>query len=161
MNILDRIDREILSALQRDGNLSMANLGELIGLSTTPCWKRVKRLEDEGFIERRVAIINQRKAGLPVTVFVSVRTGQHNEKWLAEFAQVVMVLPEVLEFYRMSGEVDYLLKVVTTDIDGYDQFYKRLIAIAQLTDVSSAFAMEQIKFTTELPLDLVSTRHSR
>ena len=153
MNNLDRIDCAILSALQVDGSLSIAALGERVGLSSTPCWKRLKRLEDEGVIERRVAILNRHKAGLPVTVFVSVRTTQHDEKWLANFAAAVVALPEVLEFHRMSGDVDYLLKVITTDIDGYDRFYKKLIKAAHLTGVSSAFSMEQIKFTTALPLD--------
>ncbi len=158
MNELDRIDRAILEILQLDCSLPVAQLSERIGLSATPCWKRVKRLEDEGYIERRVAVVNQRKVGLPVTVFVSVRTGRHDEKWLDEFAAAVMALPEVLEFYRMSGEVDYLLKVVTTDIDGYDRFYKKLIATAGLSDVSSAFAMEQIKLTTALPLALANNQ---
>ena len=153
MNDLDRIDRAILAALQVDGSLSIAALGERVGLSATPCWKRLKRLEEEGVIERRVALLNRHKVGLPVTVFVSVRTTQHDEKWLAQFAAAVVALPEVMEFHRMSGDVDYLLKVVTTDIDGYDRFYKRLIKAAQLTGVSSAFSMEQIKFTTALPLD--------
>jgi Lrp/AsnC family transcriptional regulator len=152
MNSLDRFDQEILACLQEDASLSIAALSERIGLSTTPCWKRVKRLEDDGFIEKRVAIVNRKKVGLGVTVFVSVRTGQHDEKWLKKFAAAVATLPEVLEFHRMSGEVDYLLKVVTTDIDGYDAFYKRLIRTAQLTGVSSAFSMEQIKSTTALPL---------
>ncbi|MET0320877.1 MAG: Lrp/AsnC family transcriptional regulator, partial [Duganella sp.] len=103
----------------------------------------------------RVTIVNRRKVGLPVTVFVSVRTGQHDAKWLDRFAAAVMALPEVQEFHRMSGDVDYLLKVVTTDIEGYDAFYKRLIKVGQLTGVSSAFSMEQIKYTTALPLDLL------
>lgn len=155
MNSLDKFDQAILTALQEDGALSIAALSERIGLSTTPCWKRVKRLEDEGFIEKRVAIVNRKKVGLGVTVFVSVRTGQHDEKWLKKFAAAVATLPEVLEFHRMSGDVDYLLKVVTTDIDGYDAFYKKLIRVAQLTGVSSAFSMEQIKSTTALPLGVV------
>ena len=152
MNTLDKFDQAILAALQEDGALSIAALSERIGLSTTPCWKRMKRLEDDGFIEKRVAIINRKKVGLGVTVFVSLRTGQHDEKWLKKFAAAVATLPEVLEFHRMSGDVDYLLKVVTTDIDGYDAFYKKLIRVAQLTGVSSAFSMEQIKSTTALPL---------
>jgi len=156
MNELDRFDYAILGALQVDGTLSVADLAEKVGLSTTPCWKRLKRLEEDGYIDRRVAIINRRKAGLPVTVFVSVRTSQHDEKWLAKFAAAVVALPEVQEFHRMSGDIDYLLKVVTTDIEGYDRFYKKLIKAAQLTGVSSAFSMEQIKYTTSLPLDLVS-----
>ena len=153
---LDRFDCAILAALQADGNLSVAALSEKIGLSSTPCWKRLKRLEEEGYIESRVAIINRQKVGLPVTVFVSITTAQHDEKWLSRFAQAVVALPEVLEFHRMSGNVDYLLKVVTTDIGGYDRFYKKLIKTAQLTGVSSAFSMEQIKFSTALPLELIS-----
>lgn len=156
MNDLDRFDYAILGALQVDGTLSVAELADKVGLSATPCWKRLKRLEQEGYLERRVALINRRKAGLPVTVFVSVRTSQHDEKWLAKFAAAVVALPEVQEFHRMSGDVDYLLKVVTTDIEGYDRFYKKLIKAAQLSGVSSAFSMEQIKYTTCLPLDLVS-----
>jgi Lrp/AsnC family transcriptional regulator len=156
MNSLDRYDYAILSALQADGTLSIAQLSEKVGLSTTPCWKRVRRLEEEGYIESRVAIINRRKVGLPVTVFVSVRTTQHDEKWFARFAAAVTALPEVQEFHRMSGDVDYLLKVVTSDIEGYDRFYKKLIKSVQLTGVSSAFSMEQIKITTSLPLELVS-----
>ena len=156
MNQLDRYDYAILSALQADATLSVAQLAERIGLSSTPCWKRVRRLEEEGYIESRVAIVNRRLVGLPVTVFVSVRTSQHDEKWLARFAAAVIALPEVQEFHRMSGDVDYLLKVVTSDIEGYDRFYKKLIKAAQLTGVSSAFSMEQIKFTTSLPLELVA-----
>ena len=156
MKNLDRMDRALLNALQVDGSLSIAALGERVGLSSTPCWKRLKRLEDEGVIERRVAVLNRHKTGLPVTVFVSLRTAQHDEKWLAHFAAAVVALPEVLEFHRMSGDVDYLLKVVTTDLDGYDRFYKRLIRATHLTGVSSAFSMEQIKCTTALPLDLAA-----
>lgn len=156
MDHLDRYDVAILAALQADATLSVAQLSEKVGLSSTPCWKRLRRLEEEGYIEQRVAIVNRRKVGLPVTVFVSVRTSQHDEQWLARFAAAVMALPEVQEFHRMSGDVDYLLKVVTSDIDGYDRFYKKLIKVSQLTGVSSAFSMEQIKFTTALPLDLVA-----
>ncbi|MBA5685641.1 Lrp/AsnC family transcriptional regulator [Rugamonas apoptosis] len=156
MEHLDRYDYAILAALQADGTLSIAQLSEKVGLSSTPCWKRVRRLEEEGYIESRVAIVNRRKVGLPVTVFVSVRTSHHDEQWLARFAAAVIALPEVQEFHRMSGDVDYLLKVVTSDIDGYDRFYKKLIKVSQLTGVSSAFSMEQIKFTTALPLALVS-----
>lgn len=156
MNQLDRYDYAILSALQVDGTLSVAQLSERIGLSATPCWKRIRRLEEEGYLENRVAIVNRRKVGLPVTVFVSVRTSQHDDKWLARFAAAVVALPEVQEFHRMSGDIDYLLKVVTSDIEGYDRFYKKLIKVAQLSGVSSAFSMEQIKCTTALPLELVA-----
>lgn len=156
MNTLDRYDYAILDALQRDGTLSVAQLSEQIGLSATPCWKRLRRLEEEGVIENRVAIINRRKVGLPVTVFISIRTSQHDEKWYTHFAAAVAAMPEVQEFHRMSGDVDYLLKVVTSDIEGYDRFYKKLTKSVQLTGVSSAFSMEQIKITTSLPLGLVS-----
>ena len=156
MNDLDKFDYAILGALQVDGTLSVAELAEKVGLTSTPCWKRLKRLQDDGYLDRRVALVNRRRAGLPVTVFVSVRTSQHDEKWLARFAAAVVALPEVMEFHRMSGDVDYLLKVVTTDIDGYDRFYKKLIRVAHLSGVSSAFSMEQIKYTTALPLDLVA-----
>ncbi len=150
--MLDRLDMQILDALQRDATLSMAQLGAQVGLSSTPCWKRVKRLEDEGYIERRVAVVNRHKVGLPVTVFVSIRAGQHDEKWLTRFAAVVSTLPEVQEFHRMSGDVDYLLKVAASSIEGYDRFYKKLISLVDLAGVSSAFSMEQIKSSTALPL---------
>lgn len=156
MHDLDKFDCAILAALQADGTLSIASLSEKVGLSSTPCWKRLKRLEEEGYIESRVAIVNRHKVGLPVTVFVSIKTTEHDEKWLNRFAAAVVALPEVQEFHRMSGDVDYLLKVVTTDIDGYDRFYKKLIKAANLSGVSSAFSMEQIKFTTALPLELIS-----
>ena len=150
--MLDRLDMQILDALQRDATVSMVQLGAQVGLSSTPCWKRVKRLEDDGFIERRVAVVNRQKVGLPVTVFVSIRAGQHDEKWLARFAAVVSTLPEVQEFHRMSGDVDYLLKVAASSIEGYDRFYKKLISLVDLAGVSSAFSMEEIKSTTALPL---------
>ncbi|UUZ51189.1 Lrp/AsnC family transcriptional regulator [Massilia sp. B-10] len=156
MHDLDKFDCAILAALQADGTLSIAALSEKVGLSSTPCWKRLKRLEEEGYIESRVAIVNRHKVGLPVTVFVSIKTTEHDEKWLNRFAAAVVALPEVQEFHRMSGNVDYLLKVVTTDIGGYDRFYKKLIKAANLSGVSSAFSMEQIKFTTALPLELIS-----
>ncbi len=152
--MLDVLDRRILAALQRDANLSIGELGERIGLSTTPCWKRLRRLEDEGYIEKRVAILDRAKVGLPVTVFVSIRTNQHDEAWLSEFAKVTAAFPEIVELYRMSGEVDYLMKVIVPDIEGYDRFYKRLIRAVELSDVSSAFAMEQIKCTTEVPIQI-------
>jgi len=152
MKELDRMDRAILAALQENGTLSAAQLGEKVGLSATPCWKRVKAMEESGLIAKRVAIINRAQAGLPVTVFVSLRTNRHDEAWLRKFAASVSSMPEVTEFHRMSGDVDYLLKVVTSDIAGYDRFYKRLIQTTQLAGVSSAFSMEEIKSTTALPL---------
>ena len=150
--ILDSIDRRILRELQVDATIPISELADRAGLSQTPCWKRVKRLEALGIIERRVALLNREQLELSLVVFVSVRAARHDEAWLNEFARGAAALPEVVEFYRMSGEIDYLLKVVVADIAAYDQFYKRLIATAPLGDVSSSFAMEQIKFTTALPL---------
>ncbi len=152
-DVLDKTDIQLLDALQRDATQSMAQLGEVVGLSPTPCWKRIKRLQDEGYITARLAMLDRKKLGLPVTVFVSVRTTQHDEQWLARFAAIVTAMPEVMEFHRMSGDVDYMLKVVTSSIDGYDRFYKKLIRQVGLSGVSSAFSMEQIKSTTVLPLD--------
>ncbi len=152
MKELDRADRAILNALQQDGSLSAAQLGAQVGLSNTPCWKRLKTMEESGLIAKRVALVDPVQAGLPVTVFVSLRTTQHDEQWLREFAAAVAALPEVMEFHRMSGDVDYLLKVAVADIAGYDRFYKRLIKVTQFAGVSSAFSMEQIKYTTALPL---------
>lgn len=151
-DVLDPIDRRILRELQADATLAIADLAERVGLSQTPCWKRVKRLTESGVIERRVALLDREKLDLSLVVFVSIRTARHDEAWLTAFAKGASALPEVVEFYRMSGETDYLLKVVVRDISAYDRFYKRLIATAELGDVSSSFAMEQIKFTTALPL---------
>jgi Lrp/AsnC family transcriptional regulator len=153
MNVrLDALDRKILTALQRDASLSMAQLGEAVGLSATPCWTRVKRLEAAGILAARVALLDRAKLGLGVTVFVSVRTARHDAEWLETFAAGIRRIPEVVEFYRMAGDVDYLLKVVCADIADYDRIYQTMIRAVPLSDVSSAFAMEQIKYTTEVPL---------
>ena len=150
--LLDQIDRRILRELQVDATIPIAELAERVGLSQTPCWKRVNRLTDEGVIERKVALLAREKLDLGLVVFVSLKTNRHDEEWLAQFAKGASALPEVVEIYRLAGETDYLLKVVFSDIGAYDRFYKRLIATAPLDDVSSAFAMEQIKFTTALPV---------
>ena len=150
---MDSIDRKILACLQRDGAISMNDLAERVGLSSTPCWRRVKALEEKGVIRSRVALLDPEKIGLGTTVFVAVRTAQHNAEWLERFAKAVPTLPEVVEIYRMSGEVDYMLKVVVPDIPAFDRFYKRLIASVDMTDVSSSFAMEEIMNTSELPLE--------
>jgi Lrp/AsnC family transcriptional regulator len=151
--MLDRMDRKILDILQKNCTMPVAEIGKQIGLSTTPCWRRIQKLEERGVIQRRVALLDPKKVNAGVTVFVSITTSQHTQEWLDQFHEVLKDFPEVLEFYRMSGQVDYLLRVVVPDIERYDAFYKKLIARIQLSDVSSAFAMEQIKFTTSLPLD--------
>jgi Lrp/AsnC family transcriptional regulator len=149
---MDATDRKILALLQEDASLSVAEIGNRVGLSSTPCWKRIQRLEGEGVIQKRVALVDQDKLGLGVTVFVSIETGDHSQDWLGRFAQVVGAMPEVMEFYRMAGDVDYMLRVVVTDIQGYDAFYKKLIASVPLKNVTSRFAMEKIKSTTALPI---------
>jgi len=149
---LDRIDRRILDALQHDASRSVAEISELVGLSPTPCWKRIKRLENEGIIRSRVAILDRDMLGLGVTVIVAIRTARHSEEWLASFAEGVSRIPEVVEFYRMSGDIDYLLKIVARDIADYDRIYRKLTKVAELHDVSSSFAMQEIKSTTALPV---------
>ncbi len=149
---MDAIDRKILAVMQEDASLSVAEIGSRVGLSSTPCWKRIQKLEAEGVIQRRVAVVDQDKIGLGITVFVSVETGDHSQDWLDRFAKTVGAMPEVMEFYRMAGDVDYMLRVVVPDIAGYDAFYKRLIATVALKNVTSRFAMEKIKSTTSLPI---------
>ena len=157
---LDKIDRKILTLLQKDATMPVAEIGRKVGLSTTPCWRRIQKMEEDGVIRRRVAVLDPVKVNAGVTVFVAVKTSEHNEAWLRKFAAVVEDFSEVVEFYRMSGEVDYLLRVVVPDIAGYDAVYKKLIKEVELLDVSSSFAMEQIKYTTSLPLDFVERSDS-
>ncbi|MGB6418973.1 MAG: Lrp/AsnC family transcriptional regulator, partial [Pseudolabrys sp.] len=142
---MDAIDRKILAVVQEDASLSVAEIGQRVGLSSTPCWKRLQRLEADGVITRRVAIIDPEKVGLGITVFVSIETGDHSQDWLKRFADVVGAMPEVMEFYRMAGDIDYMLRVVVPDMQSYDLFYKRLIAVVPLRNVTSRFAMEKIK----------------
>jgi len=141
-----------LALLQRDAAMPVAEIAEQVGLSTTPCWRRIQNLEKDGTIRRRVALLDARALGVGTTVFVKIRTSRHNADWLEKFARGVARIEEVVEFYRMSGDVDYLLRVVVPDIASYDAVYKRLIETAELADVSSSFVMEEIKNTTELPL---------
>lgn len=149
---IDAIDRKILRVLQEDASLSVADIGDRVGLSSTPCWKRIQRLEQDGVITGKVALVDQVKIGLGVTVFVSVESNDHSDAWLKTFAKAVRELPEVLEFYRMAGDVDYMLRVVVADMQGYDEFYRRLISSVSLKNVTSRFAMEKIKSVTALPV---------
>tara|TARA_Y100001934_G_scaffold271972_1_gene359384 strand:+ start:9925 stop:10449 length:525 start_codon:yes stop_codon:yes gene_type:complete len=146
--MLDEIDKALLALLQNDATLSLAEISERVHLSTTPCWRRIQRLERDGYIERRVALLDPDKANVPI----AVRTDQHNEDWLETFATEVANVPEVVEIYRMAAEIDYLMKVVVPDIQAYDRVYKTLTAKTRFFDVSSMFAMEQIKHTPQLPL---------
>ncbi len=149
---MDQIDRKILRILQEDATRAIADIAEDVGLSTTPCWRRIQNLEAQGVIKKRVALLDPAKLNVGTTVFVSIKTSQHNPEWLDTFANAVKDFPEVVEFYRMSGETDYLLRIVVPDIAAYDDVYKRLIALADLQDASSSFAMECIKTTTALPV---------
>jgi Lrp/AsnC family transcriptional regulator len=152
MTELDSTDVRILASLQADASRAIAEIAEDAHLSQNACWRRIRRMEDEGIIKKRVALLDAEKLGVGVTVFVSVRAGEHTEKWLETFTAAVRKIPEVVEFYRMAGDVDYLLKLQVANIAAYDRVYKSLIRAAKLMDVSAAFAMEEMKRTTELPL---------
>jgi Lrp/AsnC family transcriptional regulator len=149
---MDATDRKILSLLQADASLSIAEIADRVNLSQTPCWKRIQKLEAQGVITGRVALVAPEKIGLGLTVFVSIETGDHSAAWLDRFATTVAAMPEVMDFYRMAGDVDYLLRVAVADMAAYDAFYKRLIGIAPLKNVTSRFAMERIKATTAFPV---------
>ncbi|AZM96937.1 MULTISPECIES: Lrp/AsnC family transcriptional regulator [Halomonadaceae] len=150
--LIDRFDLKILEQLQRDDSLSIAQLAEGVGLSVTPCWRRIQKLEKDGIIEKRIAVLNPEKLNLSLTVFVMVKTDKHNQAWLDTFQETVKNFPEIVEVNRLAGEYDYLLKVITRNNQSYDAFYKRLIAKIELSNVTSCFSMEQVKKTTELPL---------
>ncbi|MEH6727439.1 MAG: Lrp/AsnC family transcriptional regulator [Hyphomicrobiales bacterium] len=158
---MDRIDRGILAILQKDSTVPVAEIGKRVGLSTTPCWRRIQKMEEDGVIKQRVAVLNPALVGAGVSVFVSISTNQHSKEWLTRFAEVISEFPEVVSFYRMSGQVDYLLKVVVPDIAAYDKFYQKLIAKIDISDVSSSFAMEEIKNTSILPLDYMKLNKSQ
>ncbi len=150
---MDAKDKQLLELMQQDASLSVNDLAERINLSATPTWKRMQRLAREGPIKKQVCLLDRKALNVDITVFVAIKTNQHDPAWLEQFATHVCDLPEVMEFYRMSGNIDYLLKIVVPDIEGYDRIYKKLISAAALYDVSSSFAMEEIKHTTVLPLD--------
>ncbi|OMH34796.1 Lrp/AsnC family transcriptional regulator [Motiliproteus sp. MSK22-1] len=150
---MDSIDKRILRILQQDSTLSLNEIAEQVNLSSTPCWKRIKRLEQQGVIKSRVALLDAAKLELGVSVFVHIKTQYHDSAWLENFTETVNALDEVVESYRMAGEWDYLLRVVVKDIAAFDLFYKKLVnRVNGLTDVTSSFSMEEIKFTTELPI---------
>lgn len=152
--MIDKIDRKLLSLLQRDCTLSLQALADAVNLTSTPCWKRLKRLEEEGILLERVAVLDAEKLGLSLTAFVLIKTQHHSSDWYCRFTAVVTEMPEVLGFWRMAGEYDYLLRVQVADMKRYDDFYKKLVnSVPGLSDVTSSFAMEQIKYTTALPIE--------
>ncbi|MCQ4160093.1 Lrp/AsnC family transcriptional regulator [Roseomonas sp. GC11] len=150
---MDEIDRKILALLQADATLSVAQLADRVGLSTTPCWKRVQKLEASGVITGRVALVAPEAVGLGLSVFVAIEAGDHSPAWLERFAAAIAAMPEIMEAYRMAGEVDYMLRVAVPDMAAYDRFYKALITAAQPRNVTSRFAMERMKHTTAYPLN--------
>ncbi|MCP9266784.1 Lrp/AsnC family transcriptional regulator [Xenorhabdus sp. XENO-1] len=151
--MLDKIDRKLLDLLQQDCSRSLNALAEAVNLTSTPCWKRLKRLEDDGYIVGKVALLNGTKLGLSLTVIVMIKTQQHSSEWYEQFVAFIKEMPEVLTFYRMAGEYDYLMHVEVVDMKSYDRFYKRMVnGVSGLIDVTSNFAMEKIKFTTALPI---------
>ena len=152
---MDAFDKNILRILQQDSTISVKDIADKVGLSTTPCWRRIQSMEKSGVIKGRVALADPKKLNVGLTVFVMIKTNQHNPAWLDEFAEVADDFPEIIEFYRMSGDVDYLLRVVVPDMKAYDDFYKKLIMKASFSDISSSFAMDELKYTTALPVDYI------
>lgn len=151
--MLDKTDRKLLRLLQQDCTQSLQTLADAVNLTSTPCWKRLKQLEESGYITGRVALLDKDKIGLGLTAFVMIKTQHHSSEWYHHFVAQVEQIPEVLAFYRMAGEYDYLMQVQVADMKSYDAFYKRLVnAVQGLSDVTSSFAMEQIKYTTALPV---------
>lgn len=150
---IDRVDRKILAILQKDSTASLSEIADAVNLTTTPCWKRLKKLEELGVINKRVALLEPEALGLSLTVFVMVQTNDHSHEWYRKFVATVEDFPEVMEFYRMAGEYDYMMKVLAKDMNDFDQFYKKLVnSVDGLNNVTSTFAMESLKYTTELPL---------
>lgn len=152
---MDAIDRHILQLLQRDITLSLQEIADRVGLSSTPCWRRIQKLENSGVIREKVALLDRDKLNLGVAVFASIRTSHHSSRWLEDFKKLIAEIPEIVEAHRMSGAYDYLLHIVVPDIKAYDQVYKKLIHSLEFTDVNSAFSMETMKATTVLPTDYV------
>jgi Lrp/AsnC family transcriptional regulator len=152
-NALNDIDKKILSVLQENADLPISELSKKVNLSATPCWARINKLYKQGFITKKVAVVDRLKLNLNVVAFVQIKTSNHNMEWARKFVKAISDMPEVIEFYRLSGSIDYLLKVLVPSIEKYDEFYKKLTDKVDLTDVSSSFSMEEIKQTSSLPLD--------
>ena len=150
--IIDDLDRRVLSALQRDAGQNLDAIGAAVGLSRNAVWRRIRRLEEAGVIRGRVAVLDGEKLGLGLTVFIQVRTNRHEPEWLEDFAKAMREMPEILGAYRMSGDLDYLIRARVRDMAAYDRLYQRLIRRVELADVSASFVMEELKDTTALPL---------
>jgi Lrp/AsnC family transcriptional regulator len=153
MALYDEIDRKILDLLQRDADRSVAEIADEVGLSQTPCWRRIRRMEEAKLIRRKVVLVDQKLANVPMTIFISVKAPRHAMEWLEAFRKLIVDTPEVMEAYRLTGDTDYLLRIVVPNIEVYDQVYKSLITKLEFSDVNSSISMEEIKFTTALPLN--------
>ena len=149
---LDQTDLRILTILQEDASLPVAEVAERVNLSQTPCWRRIQRMEAAGVIERRVALVNPEAVGVGLTIFVDIETNDHSQEWLTKFADVVRSMPEIMDVYRMAGDVDYMLRIAVANMSGYDDFYRRLISVVPLKNVTSRIAMERVKSTTAYPI---------
>jgi len=149
---MDKIDRKILDLLQKDASATASDIAEHVGLSKTPCWRRILRLKESGVIQRIVAILDPKRLGIGTTVFVMLKTGNHSTAWLERFSKAIERIPEITEIYRLSGDTDYLIRIAVPDIDGYDAVYKRLITSVEFVDVNASFVLETMKSTTALPL---------
>ncbi len=157
---MDHIDKAILIELQKNSDRPINEIAESVGMSTTPCWRRVKKLEKDGIIKKRVALVNPESINLSVTVYVTIKALSHNEIWINKFCNGIKKIPEVVECHRMSGDIDYLLKVMISTISDYDVIYKKLINIVDINDISSSFSMEVIKCTSELPTNYIKSKES-
>jgi Lrp/AsnC family transcriptional regulator len=155
---MDTIDCKILDILQADASVPIATIAETIGMSTAPCWRRIRRLEDDGVITRRVALLSRRKVNVPMTVFVSVKAPRHAVEWLQAFRRLIADVPEIVEAWRLTGEADYQLRIVVPDIETYDLVYQRMISRLEFSDISSAIAMEEMKYTTAIPTNYIAVK---
>lgn len=156
--MLDSTDCRILDILQQDAMVPITTLAEAVGLSSTPCWRRVRKLEDEGYLRQRVALLDRRKANVPMTIFVRVKAPRHEAEWLTAFRALISEFPEIVEAWRLTGDVDYLLRLVVPNIDVYDEVYQKLIKKLEFSDLNSSIAMEEMKFTTSIPTKYIKTR---
>lgn len=149
---MDTTDRKILAILQEDASIAVADVAQRVNLSQTPCWRRIQKLAEEGVITKRVALVDPEAIGLELTVFVEIESGDHSKEWTERFSNALEAMPEIMEIYRMAGEVDYLLKITVPHMAAVDDFYQRLIDLIPLKNVTSRFAMERVKYTTAYPL---------
>jgi len=155
---MDATDRKILDILQADASIPVATIAERVGMSTAPCWRRIRKLEEDGVITRRVALLSRRKANVPMTVFVAVKAPRHAVEWLQAFRKLIADIPEIVEAWRLTGEADYQLRIVVPDIETYDVVYQRMISRLEFSDISSAIAMEEMKYTTAMPTNYIATK---